>query len=401
MSRVASEQPTATDAARAANVAFFDMAFRPLFWLGALFSVTALTLWVLQLNSLLTIAPYGGSYAWHQHEMLFGFFAAIVAGFLLTAVQNWTARHCIGGVALALLVAVWALARVAMLWPQLLGSAGSALLDWAFLPLAALVLARPLVQARQWRNLFFVPLLLLMALLNGLFHLSVAGAIDRELVKISHSMVLLVAVVMTIMGGRVIPMFSANGTNTPRVAAIVWLERVAIASVFVVFALSLLPQLHPWLAALSFAVAAVAGLARAIRWRLWVCLTTPLVWSLQLSYLLMAVGLLLLASHAALGSPSASMGYHMLTVGGMGLMILSMICRVALGHTGRPIVANGWLLTALLFMLAAALVRTLGAALTVNSLQALTLAAIFWVLAYSIFIGYYAPIVFRPRVAGR
>ncbi|MFT5298556.1 MAG: hypothetical protein ACI9YH_004604, partial [Colwellia sp.] len=148
------------------------LGFRPFFLGGAVFSLIAITLWVLLYRGAVSFSPYGNGHWWHIHEMIFGFGSAIVAGFLLTAVQNWTGIPSIKGKPLAALFLLWLLGRIVMLIPDLFGTTLSALIDLSFLLTVAYTLAKPILAIKQYRNLFFVPLLVLFTIANGEMHLA-------------------------------------------------------------------------------------------------------------------------------------------------------------------------------------------------------------------------------------
>lgn len=383
---------------------FLRLAFRPFFWLGALFSMLSIIVWALYFTGHLVFSPYGGGLFWHSHEMLFGFTSAIIVGFLLTAVQTWTGVASIKGKTLAGLVVIWITARLFIALPFLLPETYQVLIlmfDIAFLPIAACFLAIPIIKAKKWRNLFFVPILLIMALLNGLMHLSMTGQLALSFITLSHVMILMVTLVMCIMGGRVFPMFTANGTQTPRVQSIPWLEKVAIVSVIAsVIVTAKLFSLPSELEASIYIIAAMANFVRAARWRIWVTLGTPLVWSLHLSYWAICIGLLMLGLHKFNVVASASLAFHAITVGGISLMILAMISRVSLGHTGRAIVVGKMMALAFSFILLAFVLRVL-APLVLSSYSLLILLASFaWALAYGLFLVNYTKVLFSPRVDG-
>ena len=378
------------------------LAFRPFFWLGALFSILCIGLWLASYSFGLPFSPMGGSYFWHLHEMLFGFVAAIMVGFLLTAVQNWTKVPSIKGWPLAILMLIWLMGRVAMVLPGQLPASVIYTVDIAFLPLAAACLARPIIKVKMWRNMVFVPILLFMALLNGWIHYAHAQPSPVNFLQLSHSMVILVALVMCIMGGRVFPMFTASGTHTKPVAALPWLEKASVYSVLLCVLVSL-----PWLSlpssisACVFLFAGVINMIRALRWRIWVTLGTPLVWSLHISYWAMAIGLALLGLTEIGMFKSTSAAHHAITVGGMGLMILSMISRVSLGHTGRAITSSPLITLSLLLMVGAFITRVLASLITGGSHTLMIVAGSLWILAFAIFVVIYMPILFRPRVDGK
>ncbi len=347
------------------------------------------------------LANYYPPLYWHMHEMLFGFAVAVIAGFLLTAVQTWTRVPSVKGWPLAMLVLLWLSARVFIAFPEWFPTSITVALDVAFLPLVAFFLSRPIIKAKLWRNLFFVPVLLVMAVLNGWMHATVNGVVQGSFIELSHVMVLMVTLVMCIMGGRVFPMFTANGTQTERVSPILWLEKLSIASVLVCVAMAVAPvEIPNLIEGSAFALAGLANFVRAWRWRIWVTLKTPLVWSLHISYWSVCLGLLLLASVKWQWLSNVSMAYHAITVGGIGLMILSMISRVSLGHTGRAIKVNAVMSMAFLFMLIALITRVFAPLVNELYLNFILISAGLWSAAFILFAIKYCPIVFKARVDG-
>lgn len=382
--------------------ALLRLAFRPFFLLGALFSVISLLLWVAFFSGQLQLSVYGGALWWHVHEMLFGFACAIIVGFLLTAVRTWTGQPGFQGAPLAALVALWLAGRLLLVFPFALPSWLVALVDLAFLPLAALVLFLPVARVRQWRNSIFLPLLLAMAAINGVMHWAAHTEDPQLQSQAATAMVMLVTLLMTIMAGRVVPMFTANGTGTSRVEALAWLERLSLGAMLaVVFASLPWPGVPPALLALCCFVAAIAHALRGLRWRIWVTVGTPLVWSLHLSYLCIPLGLLLYGLSAISSLVSPSQGIHTLTVGAMGLLILAMISRVSLGHTGRPLGAGRLMTLAFILLFLSFLVRVFGSYWLSSYTLVISSAAVLWALGFGCFVLRYWPILSRPRVDGR
>jgi uncharacterized protein involved in response to NO len=381
---------------------FFNLAFRPFFWLGALFSVFSISMWSMSYAGAINFSPYGGSLFWHIHEMLFGFAATIMIGFLLTASQTWTGNRTINGKPLAALVILWLSARILMAFPLLSSSVLIMVIDLLFLPIAAVALALPIIKAKMWRNLIFVPIILVMTILNGLMHYSLSSNVNITFTEISHTMVLMIALVMSIIGGRVFPMFTANGTQTHRVNPIAWLEKLAMLSIIasIIASIKVLALPAPVTASI-FVIAGIANLVRAIRWRFWITLTTPLLWSLHLAYFAMSSGLVMLGLTEVNVLNNASLAYHAITVGGMGLMILSMISRVSLGHTGRMIKVGKLMTIAFLLMALAFVVRVIAPVFFDQYAQLIAVSAKLWVVAYSAFVVSYIPVLFKARVDGR
>lgn len=379
----------------------FQLAFRPFFWLGALFGTLSIATWGLAFTGHIEFNPLAGIFFWHAHEMLFGFIVAIIAGFLLTAVQTWTGFPSIKGKSLALLVLVWLAARILLAFPFLSSAYLIIAIDLLFLPLAAFFLAIPIIKAKLWRNLIFVPILLLMAALNTCMHLAAQGLISVPFLTISHIMVLMVTLVMCVMGGRVFPMFTANGTQTKQVPAIAWLEQLSILSVIAsILVTSDLINFSPMLAASIYLVAGLSNFVRALRWRIWVTTNTPLVWSLHLSYWAISAGLIMLGLAKLDILSNATQAFHSITVGGSGLMILSMISRVSLGHTGRMIQPSKAMTFAFGLLVLTFFSRVLAPLLFSQYSIIILLSAALWVLAYTTFLVIYLPILFKPRVDG-
>ncbi|MFD2189357.1 NnrS family protein [Pistricoccus aurantiacus] len=384
------------------------LAFRPLFLFGVLFSLLAMLAWGGFWHGTLLIEPVGGMLWWHQHEMLFGFVAAIVSGFLLTAVQNWTGQPSIKGWPLLGLVAVWLVGRLLLAFPDALGSPAPwliALVDLAFLPLVALVMARLVIRVKQWRNLIFLPVLSLLVIANALMHWGLNRA-DGELVRQgAYLAVLLFGMLMVILGGRVIPFFTSLRLKRQKPAPLPVLERLAIGSVAALIGIELLAVVGLALPDVVVAVVALtAGFAnfwRLARWEGWRTWGEPLLWGLHGSYSFVALGFILFG-FAALGLLPASLGIHALTVGGMGTMILAMISRVSLGHTGRPIETLPGIGLALGLMLAAAVSRALIPALLPQVTHwMLSLSILLWCLAYAVFVMLYTKPLLTARVDGK
>lgn len=382
-------------------VPLFRLGFRPFFLLGALFSCLAMLGWLGQLNNWFALPGIGNPIWWHAHEMLFGFGAAIVAGFLLTAVQNWTAHPGVRSWPLALIVGMWVLPRCLLPW---FGEDNLILmaLDLAWLPLCAWFLAKPVIMTRQWRNLFFVPLLLIMTLLNGASWLwrDEWSAVEHLLI----TTVLLFTTLIAVMGGRVIPFFTARGTGQEKAPPSPWLERGALASLWLILLLWLLPD--SWTNSLYmvplYIVAAGLHLGRQLRWRPGTTLAQPLLWSLHLAYLFIPLGLLALAAQAA-GLPlSLSLASHLLSAGCMGTMILGMIARVSLGHSGRALHVGRRITLAFALVILSAFMRVLLPLYWPSlTLTGWNLSGWSWIAAYGLFVWVYTPILTRPRADGR
>ncbi len=377
------------------------LGFRPFFLAGTAFAALAVPLWLGVLAGWWPAwQPAGGALAWHRHEMLFGFGTAIIAGFLLTAAQNWTGRPAPSGRPLAALALLWLAARLAWLFGAPLWLLVP--LELAFLPAVAVLLGRMLWAVRQVRNYPTVGLLALLTLADLLVMLGLLRGNDAWQRQGVLAALWLVATMMGLIGGRVIPFFTQRGLGRPaQVPALPWLECLAqggLVLLAVLTAAGVALQPHPAFGALFAAVALLHGL-RLARWHdagLW---RVPLLWSLHLAYAWLVVALAGQALwHFGLLA-SASLALHALAVGGVGGLVLAMVARVSLGHTGRPLQpprAMAW---------AFALVN-LGAAARVLlppflPLGGLLLAGACWTAAFGLFVGYYGPLLCRPRLDGQ
>lgn len=381
-----------------------NYAFRPFFLLAGLYSLLTMVLWVTVLH--------GGSWPgampdivlWHAHEMLFGFGGGAIAGFLLTAVATWTGRPQVAGAALGTLVAAWLLGRMAMLAAGFLPAVVVAIADTVFPLLLAAFAAREIFGGRSQRNYGIAAIIAALALLNLVFHLGWTGPVqgaDRTALYLAmHLTLILIAVI----GGRIVPSFTANWLRMRGISELPalrpWLERLVIPAML---AAGLADGLAPG-TRLAAALALVTAVIHAIRlsgWRGGATVSEPLLAVLHMAYAWLAVGYGLLGL-SSLGLPvPRSAALHALTMGGVSHMVLAVATRVALGHTGRPLVAARPIVWAYVIFGIAVLVRIfspLGASLY---LPLLDLAAAGWVLAFGIFVWVYWPILTRPRVDGR
>ncbi len=395
-------------------VPLFRLAFRPFFLGGVVFSLLALCLWGVFWITGLEWVPYGGWIWWHAHEMLFGFVVAIMVGFLLTAVQAWTGLESISGWSLAGLFGLWLLPRFLLLYPF---DGIEVLLPWldlAFLPLVAWILARLVWRVRQMHNLILVPVLLLLTLTNAQMHWAITSADGSLARSASHGAVFLVVLVMVVMGGRVIPFFTANATGMKRAAPNPTIEVLSLgtAGLLALLQLSTLIRYLPALLVASlFVLAGLAHFLRWLSWHPWASLKEPLLWSLHFAYLFIVMGFFLCALRFAGLTLELFSGFahqyatilHSFTLGGMGLLILAMMSRVALGHTGRPLAVSIWMALGFLCLIAAYVSRVWLPLLLPGASHYLSylLSIFLWLLGYGLFVMIYLPVLSKARVDGR
>ncbi|WP_060514101.1 NnrS family protein [Pseudomonas sp. NBRC 111132] len=378
--------------------AVWGLGFRPFFLGGSLFALVALLLWVGVLTGALAPAPPGGMLAWHRHEMLYGFAAAVIAGFLLTAVQNWSGIPGLSGRALQGVFLLWLLGRASWFLP--LPGGLLVLIEGSFLPLVALSLARPIVQRRLRNNYPIVGLVMLIAACQWL---TLAGWLRQDELWQRRGVfagLWLVAAMMTVLGGRVIPFFTRRGLgNMSAAPARPWLDRACLlfsVAVPLAFTSGLADTPRASLAVLFFALFTLHS-ARLVLWHdrgLW---HVPLLWSLHLAYAWIALACLGMALWHAGVALNPSLVTHALTVGAMTGLILAMMARVSLGHTGRPLQVPTSMAWAFALMQLATLARVV---LPLFSSLGVSLSALCWCLALLLFLRHYLPILLQPRTDG-
>lgn len=382
----------------------FRQAFRPFFLGGVLFGLVALALWLSLFLGGPAFRPFGHGHWWHGHEMLFGFTSAIIAGFLLTAVQNWTNSPGLRGWPLAGLVGLWLLARLLLAVPLLPVWLVSAV-DLAFFPAVAWVLGRPIVRARQWRNLVFLPILIVLTAANALTHAAIWTDDHVWFVRGAYGALMLVVLLITVIGGRVLPFFTARGTDSETIPAQPGIERLVLASSGAMVLVALTDTWHAlggWPAAGVALAAALGHGLRQARWRPLSTGAVPLLWSLHVAYAFLVPGFLLAAAYSLRLLATPSLMAHSFTVGVLSGLVLAMMARVSLGHSGRPLVVAAGMKLAFAALTLAALLRVLPPLLGVwNHWLVYVGSGALWCLGFGLFVWHYAPILCRPRADGR
>ncbi|MGV8844608.1 MAG: NnrS family protein [Pseudomonas sp.] len=376
------------------------LGFRPFFLGGCLFALLAVPLWLLAWGGGLGgWQPAGGWLVWHRHELLFGFALAIIAGFLLAAVQTWTGQPGVSGRPLAVLAGLWLAARLA--WLTALPLPLLIMLELAF-PLAlAAVMGRSLWRVKQTRNYPIVAVLLLLAAVDGLALVGLLNGDDALQRQSVLAGVWLVAAMMGLIGGRVIPFFTQRGLGrSGAVQPWAWLDLLLLLGsplVAVLYAVGLAVQASLWVG-LLFALLAVLHVVRLARWYdagIW---RVPLLWSLHLAYAWLALACLGMAlwHFGLLNNPSQPL--HALTVGAMGGLILAMVARVSLGHTGRALSPPTGMTQAFILLQLGTASRVL--LIELWPLGGLWLAGLCWSLAFAIFAWRYGPMLCSTRLDG-
>ena len=391
------EPQGASPASAPRGIPLFRLGFRPFYLLAALFAALSVPLWIAQFAGVLPAPSSYPAMLWHAHEMSYGFVLAVIVGFLLTAARVWTGLPTPSGSHLAGLALLWIAARAF----NYFGPTPAAMLaDAAFLILPMIALGMVLVKARSYRNLFVLAVLTAFLLANTLFHLAVAGRVPFAPINAVHFFVFTVIVLITVIGGRVIPSFTANALRGVRQFRNRWLDALSLAATAVALLMVLLgAAMVPTVTACL--VAAALQAVRLGGWNPWAARQQALLWILHVSYAWVPIGLVLLACGVA-GKLPMSAGVHALTLGAIGGLIIGMITRTALGHTARPLKAGRIEVAAYLLVQAAVLVRL--APILLDGLPYLpwtTVAATAWSLAFTLYFVKYAPMLTAPRLDGR
>lgn len=384
--------------------AAFAYGFRPFFLAAGIYALVGLIAWLWIYATGVQPLPNQPAQLWHGHEMLYGFIGAAIAGFLLTAVPSWTSARGFAGTPLILLATLWLIGRLAFAAAAVLPLPLVAICELAFIPVLGGLLAPPLLRARNRNS----PLLLVLAsiwltdvvFLYALMHDDVQLARTTLLVAID-----IVLLLVTVIGGRIVPAFTANALRARGRATDLrssrWTDGIVIAAMIAVVFVDIVA---PW-QRVAGAVAAVAAIAHAVRligWRSWRTLDEPLVWSLHLAYAWLPVGLAMKALHLAGNVAWAAHWLHALTIGVAAAMILAVMTRASLGHTGRPLLASRLIGGAYILLSLAAVMRVFAPPLAPGAYQwSVMVAGTLWICAFAIFIVVYTPILLRPRIDGR
>jgi uncharacterized protein involved in response to NO len=340
---------------------------------------------------------------WHGHELVFGFAAAAICGFLLTAVPKWTASEPLRGGALGALVLLWVAGRAVMWAAGVVPAALVALVDLALFPAMAVAMAKPILRARNVRNYGFPVLLAALFVANAMMHAEVMGWARTGRVGL-HGATYLVVIMVAVVSGRIVPSFTAGalarrGSGTP-VRQVPWLGRLAVGAVVAAAACQVLQVGTPWRGGTALAAAALLA-ARAGGWRATATLREPIVWVLHAGHGWLMVGFALLAWAELVGGIAGTAALHALTAGAIGTMVLAVMTRASLGHTGRPLRASAPITAAYALVLLGALVRVFGPMVApAGYVHAVLTGGVLWALGYALFVVVYAPILLRPRTDG-
>jgi len=372
--------------------ALFSYGFRPFFLAAGLWAVIGILLWIPQYMGKMSVPTHMSPLDWHIHEMLYGYVAATIAGFLLTAIPNWTGRLPVKGWPLAGLAALWLAGRLALLTSAQLGGLAAAIIDTAFLATVALVAGREIIAGENWRNLRVLVILVVLVLGNIVFHAEVlmtGNANDGTRIAIAA-----VILMISLIGGRIVPSFTNNwlNRNNPGRMPVPFSQFDLVAIVISAFALIawIVTPAH-WL---SSALLIVAGCLQAIRLARWAgdrTVADRLVLILHIGYAFVPLGFVMVGLSAFVPEVTATAGIHAWTAGAIGLMTVAVMTRATLGHTGQPLHAGRGTQAIYALLIAAALVRIVAA--FVASVDFLEFAGLAWTAAFFLFVLLYGPLL--------
>jgi uncharacterized protein involved in response to NO len=378
--------------------------FRPFFLLAGLYGVITVIAWISYLFGGIPL-PLGWSpLHWHSHEMLFGLITAAIAGFLLTAMCNWTGAPPLSGIKLFALISLWFAGRIAMWTANWLPFGVAAIVDLLFLTCMAVYVLRVLLRYGNKRNLILAAILLLLSLANLMMHI---GFLTNQLSWLKQGQLMalnLITLMMIVIGGRIIPLFTANwlrnqSGQVDAVKSSSLLDRTALILTALLIPADFFTN-SPWLVgSIAFACALINGI-RLLGWSGWRTGREPLLWILHIGYSWIIISLLLKGA-SAFNLVTPNVWQHALGVGGMATLILGVMTRVALGHTGRPLKLPSFGIAIYLAITFAAIARVLTALHWLDYRFGLLFSTLGWTLAFSLFIYIYWPILSRPRVDGR
>jgi uncharacterized protein involved in response to NO len=394
---------TRSERRRTSGFALFEYGYRPFFLLAALHGVVLVPIWVAAVFGWLAL-PVEMEVSWHAHEMVYGFAAAGLAGFMLTAVPNWTGAPPLRGAPLAGLALLWLVGRLAMTLPAVFPPQVGAGIDLAFIPALVLGIIGPLVAARKAHNLMLLIPLAVFWIGDWMMQAQFTGIGEGTAGTGSRIGIDVMLLMITVIGGRIIPTFTTNALHASGSSvgaiSVPLVDRSAIAAM----ALLIIVEAVTEMSVMTGVVALVAAVLNAIRlagWRGERTLRSPILWILHLGYLWLIVGLALKAAAALSDMVPDSAALHALTVGAIGTMLLAVMSRAALGHTGRPLNAHALTVGAYVLISVAAVLRVAAALIPTAYMDLLIASGITWAVGFALFLCVYAPILVMPRPDGK
>jgi len=379
------------------------LGFRPFFLLASIFAIVAMIVWTA--NYSFSVEFYFSGLApnvWHAHEMIFGYTMAVIAGFLLTAIKNWTGEEVLRGKSLALLLSLWVIARILPLSGLVIPIEILALADVAFLLVLSIVCLLPVLKVKQYKQAGIISKLFLIMLCNIVFYLGVMGVIDEGVQWGLYSALYMIIALVLVMMRRVMPMFIKNGVDGDvKLTNRAWVDNSSLILLLCLWVADVFTVYDQFVAATAVLLT-ILHMVRLSGWytrRVW---SKPLVWILVVAYSFIIVGFALIAASVYL-DVSPFLSTHAFTVGAIALVTIGMMSRVSLGHTGRsvfePPVAVFW---SLLILTLAAVVRVIFPLFNMDLyVYWVGISQLMWIIAFAVFVYVYAPMFLSARVDGK
>ncbi|MFI3123871.1 MAG: NnrS family protein [Methylococcales bacterium] len=374
------------------NYPLFSLGFRTFFLLAGFAALALLIIWQAITQGSISHSAYFTDTYWHAHEMLLGYTVAVISGFLLTAVSNWTGKITLQGEALFGLSLLWLYGRILPFYAGSLPDGLIALVDFAFLPVLIYVIANTLIRTKNYKNLLFVGLLMLLMLGNGLIHAQMLALCQNSAAIGIQIVIATIVLMILVIAGRVFPFFTEKGLKGILIPRNSLLDALAIGSATLLFTLQLFGISGTFLALTALITAILNGwrLASWFVFRIWF---VPLLWVLYLGYGWLILGFIFTA-FAEWKIILPSLALHAFTVGGIGVLTLGMMARVSLGHTGRTMKASNAVTIAFVLMNIATLFRVILPAIIVSwSSVLIYISTLAWLAAFALFIFVYAPML--------
>ena len=381
----------------------FRLGFRPFFLVAGLFAIISMIIWMASYVFSVEFAFSGMAPAiWHAHEMIFGYAIAVVAGFLLTAIKNWTGVEVLRGKSLAVLLSLWLAARILPLSGSMFSIELIAVIDVLFMLSLTLVCLRPVIKVKQYNQIAIIFLLFLLMLSNVVFYAGAIGFVENGVQWGLYSGLYMIITLVLVMMRRVMPMFIENGIDGDvEIKNRSWVDSASLVSLFVLWIADVFTDLYQ-LAAFTAVLLTILHVIRLSGWytnKIW---SKPLVWILVIAYTFFILGFALKAL-SLVSDISPFLSVHAFTVGGIGLVSIGMMSRVSLGHTGRNVFEPPKIVIwSFLALLLGVIIRVIFPLFSMDFyIYWIGLSQLLWILAFVLFLIVYAPMLFMARIDGR
>ncbi len=386
---------------RYSGLALFSFGFRPFFLAGSLVAAAVPMITALARGGALEREFPAGVLAWHGHEMVYGYLSAVIAGFILTAVPNWTGRLPLMGPRLFGLFTLWLAGRLAIFAFDAIGGIAAGLIDGSFLFLLDIFLWREVAAGKNWRNAPVCILIFLLAVGNLSWHLDIGSGSDGFVGL--HFGVAVIAILLALIGGRVTPSFTrtwlARSGRAQINAPFSILDKIALAALVVSLLLWLFASQHI-LTGIMLLIAGLLHIARLARWRGWRTFAEPLVFILHTGYLWLALSVMLLGFSVLTPSTlPVAIAIHALTAGAMGVMTLAVMTRATLGHTGRALSADTSTIVIYALVNLGAAIRLAAPFSPASYTSMIAISSVIWGGAFALFAIIYGRYLITPRLA--